>query len=112
MRIGYLGREDPPEWGMAIHCSILAWKILYRGGAWRAWATSRGLQESDTTEHSTASGRIFEPVLVNACQAYQRMVHEPSIACPLASAAIGPGMGTCPKWTQSSEGKVCITHVG
>ena len=84
----------------------------YRGGAWRAWATSRGLQESDTTEHSTASGRIFEPVLVNACQAYQRMVHEPSIACPLASAAIGPGMGTCPKWTQSSEGKVCITHVG
>ena len=24
-----LGREDPPEKGMATHCSILAWRILW-----------------------------------------------------------------------------------
>ena len=60
---------------MATRFSILAWKIPYRGGAWQA--TSRGLQESDTTEHSTATVRIFEPVSVNAHQAYQWMVHEP-----------------------------------
>ena len=27
MRVQFLGREDPPEEGMAAHSSILAWKI-------------------------------------------------------------------------------------
>ena len=29
-----LGQEDPLEKGMAIHSSILAWKILMGEGAW------------------------------------------------------------------------------
>ena len=28
-RIRSLGRQDPPEKGMAIHSSILAWRILW-----------------------------------------------------------------------------------
>ena len=28
--------EDPLEKGMETHCSILAWRILMEGGAWRA----------------------------------------------------------------------------
>ena len=30
------GREDPLEKGMAIHSSILAWRILWTRGAWQA----------------------------------------------------------------------------
>ena len=33
-----LGWEDPLEEGMAIHCSILAWRIPMDRGAWRATA--------------------------------------------------------------------------
>ena len=36
-----LGWEDPLEEGMAIHSSILAWKIPTDRGAW--WATLHGL---------------------------------------------------------------------
>ena len=32
---GPLGREDPLEEGMAIHSSILAWRIPMDRGAWR-----------------------------------------------------------------------------
>ena len=38
-----LGWEDPLEKGMAIHSSILAWRIL-----WTVW--SMGCKESDMTE--------------------------------------------------------------
>ena len=38
------GLEDPMEEGMAIHCSILAWKIPMDRGAW--WVTVHG--ESQT----------------------------------------------------------------
>ena len=31
-----LGWEDPLEEGIATHSSTLAWRILARGGAWRA----------------------------------------------------------------------------
>ena len=31
MRVLSLGREDPLEEGMAIHASILAWRILWTG---------------------------------------------------------------------------------
>ena len=37
-----LGWEDPLEKGMAIHSSILAWRI--------PWTTSWGCKELDTTE--------------------------------------------------------------
>ena len=36
-----LGWEDPLEEGMAIHSSILAWRILTDRGAW--WATVHGV---------------------------------------------------------------------
>ena len=41
-----LGWEDPLEEGMAIHSSILAWRIPTDRGAW--WATVHGVAESQT----------------------------------------------------------------
>ena len=41
-----LGREDPPEEGMATHSSILAWGIHMDRGAW--WATVHGIATSQT----------------------------------------------------------------
>ena len=35
-QIRSLGWEDPLEEGMVTHSSILAWRILMDGGAWRA----------------------------------------------------------------------------
>ena len=34
--VRYLGWKDPLEEGMAIHSSILAWRILMDRGAWQA----------------------------------------------------------------------------
>ena len=39
-----LGQEDPLEKGMAIHSSILAWRILMDKGSW--WATAHGVPKS------------------------------------------------------------------
>ena len=39
-----LGWEDPLEEGMAIHSSILAWRISMDRGAW--WATVHGVAQS------------------------------------------------------------------
>ena len=36
MWVQSLGREDPLEEGMAIHSSILAWRMPMDRGAWRA----------------------------------------------------------------------------
>ena len=44
-RVQSLGWEDPLEKGMAIHCSILAWRIPWTG-AWRA--TVHGITVSCT----------------------------------------------------------------
>ena len=46
-----LGWEDPLEEGMAIHSSILAWKIPMDRGGW--WATVHGFTKSPTclTKH-------------------------------------------------------------
>ena len=41
-----LGREDPPEEGMAIHSSILAWEIPVDSGTWRV--TVHGVEKSQT----------------------------------------------------------------
>ena len=43
-----LGWEDPLEEGMAIHSSILAWRIPLDRGAWQA--TVDGVAGSDTTD--------------------------------------------------------------
>ena len=43
-----LGWEDPLEEGMAIHSSILAWRIPLDRGAWQA--TVHGVAGSDTTD--------------------------------------------------------------
>ena len=40
------GWEDPMEKGMAIHSSILAWRILMDRGAY--WATVHGVSKSPT----------------------------------------------------------------
>ena len=40
MRVRSLGWEDPLEEEVAIHSSILAWRIPMNRGAW--WATGRG----------------------------------------------------------------------
>ena len=51
-RVRSLGQEDPLEEEMAIHSSILGWRIhgiLMDRGAW--WATVHGVaKESNTTE--------------------------------------------------------------
>ena len=41
-----LGRKDPLDEGMAIHSSILAWRIPTEKGAWRA--TVHGITKSQT----------------------------------------------------------------
>ena len=49
--VQFLGQEDPLEKGMAIHSSLLAWKIPWTeetGGL-----QSVGVTESDTTEQLT-----------------------------------------------------------
>ena len=43
-----LGGEDPLEESMAIHSSILAWRIPMNRGAWQA--TVHGVAESNKTE--------------------------------------------------------------
>ena len=48
MHVPSLGQEDPLEKEMATHFSILAWKISWTGGAWRA-TVHRMAKESDTT---------------------------------------------------------------
>ena len=51
-----LGWEDPQEEGLAIHSSILSWRIPMDRGAW--WATVYGVTKSrtrlsDYAQHST-----------------------------------------------------------
>ena len=54
--VRFLGWEDLLEESMAIHSSILAWRIPVDRGAWQA--AVHGVSESDTAtkhKHSTAS---------------------------------------------------------
>ena len=44
--VWFLSQEDPLQEGMAIHSSILAWRIPLDGGAWRA--TVHGVSKSQT----------------------------------------------------------------
>jgi len=45
-----LGWEDPLEAGMAIHSSILVWRIPMDREAWWAAYSSWGCKKSDTAE--------------------------------------------------------------
>ena len=61
MQIRSLGREDPLEEKMAIHCSILAWRIPWTGSlmGYSLW----GRKELDTTERlSMHTGRVSEMI--------------------------------------------------
>ena len=51
-RVQSLGWEDPLEKGMAIHSSILAWRIRWTEEPWKA-TVHRGCKESDATESLT-----------------------------------------------------------
>ena len=51
-RVQSLGWEDPLEKGMAIHSSILAWRIPWTEEPWQA-AAHGVAKESDTTEQLT-----------------------------------------------------------
>ena len=48
MEVQSLSLEDPLEEGMATHSSILAWRIPWTEGSWRA--TVHRVTELDTTE--------------------------------------------------------------
>ena len=52
-----LGHEDPLEKGMAIHSSILAWRIPWAEEPGRL--QSIGSQKSDTTERPTLATGTF-----------------------------------------------------
>ena len=56
---GALGWEDPLEEGMAIHYSILAWRISMDRGAW--WAAIYGVTQSWTclNDLAAASSSIY-----------------------------------------------------
>ena len=49
-RVPSLSQEDPLKKGMAIHSSILAWRIPWTRGAWQATGVTWGHKESDMTE--------------------------------------------------------------
>ena len=54
-RVRSLGREDSLEEDMAAHSSVLAWRIPWTGGAWRA--AVHGVAESDATGQLSAGPR-------------------------------------------------------
>ena len=49
-RVPSLGREDPLEKGMAIHFSILAWRISWTEEPGRLQSMGLRCKESDATE--------------------------------------------------------------
>ena len=60
-RVQFLGREDPLEEEMAIHCSVLAWRIPWTeepGGL-----QSTGSQEPDTTERLNHHIWVTRPIV-------------------------------------------------
>ena len=65
MWVQSLGWEDPLEEGMAIHSSILAWRILMDREAWRATVAS--VTESDRTEQRSTSQHIQVYTYVCVC---------------------------------------------
>ena len=54
MRVLSLGQEDPLKEGMATHCSILAWRILWTeepGRLYNPWRC-KDLDMTEVTEHT------------------------------------------------------------
>ena len=59
MRVQSLGQEDPLEEGMAIHSSILAWRIPMDRGTWQMGSQRVGHNWSNLAQHSTYPIRLF-----------------------------------------------------
>ena len=59
-----LGQEDPLAKGIAIHSSILAWRIPWDRGGWLA--TVHGIAESDMTECQMCD-RYYRPNFIPFC---------------------------------------------
>ena len=57
--VQFLGWEDPLEWGMTTHSSILAWRIPMDRGAWQAEV--HGVTGSDTTESRSTDNTSLKP---------------------------------------------------
>ena len=57
MWVWSLGREDPLEEGMAIHSSILAWRIPMDRGAW--WVTVNRVAKRWTRLRDLACTRVY-----------------------------------------------------
>ena len=57
MQIRSLGQENPLEEGMATHSSILAWRSPWTEEPGEL--QSRGSQESDTTEVTSHTHKVF-----------------------------------------------------
>ena len=63
-----LGWEDLLEEGMAIHSSILAWRVPIDRGAW--WTAIPGVEESDTTERLSTAQHITDTYLPASLSIY------------------------------------------
>ena len=87
-RVRSLGWEDPLEEGMAIHSSILAWRIPMDRGAWRA--TVHGVSKSwtrlsDSAQHSYSleplGKSLLTPILKNFTK---NTINTPNSSTPVA----------------------------
>ena len=56
--VGSLGQEDPLEWGMAAHSSILAWRIPWTEGpgGLQSMRLQKELNTTEATEHAHTHG--------------------------------------------------------
>ena len=64
MWVWFLGGEDPLEWEMATHSSVLAWRIPWSLAGYSPW----GQKQSNTTEHTHKSHQKYRiPNLFYCC---------------------------------------------
>ena len=76
-RIRSLGREEPLEEGMAIHSSILAWRIHMDRGAW--WAMVHVVTKSQTRLKSLST--ILEWVDISSSRGSSQSRDRTHVAC-------------------------------
>ena len=62
MRVQSLGREDTMEEGMAVHSSILAWRVPMDRGAW--WTMVHGVAKSQLRKNPS-DPYICDPLQYN-----------------------------------------------
>jgi len=67
MKVQFLGREDPLEEGMTTHSRILAWRIPWTGGAYRATVSRvtnlTQLKQLNMRAHMSQRVRALDPSL-------------------------------------------------